>query len=128
MRSHGLPGFPDPTAVAGGGVHLDVPPAMATSTAYLAATDDCIKLQPAPTPPNGAATQQLINRLRAFAACMRKNGLPHFPDPNGNGVIALTGTGIDKDAPSVVAAGKRCLAEAGINLPAAPARAGRSTP
>jgi hypothetical protein len=114
MRSHGLSSFPDPTAVSGGGVHFDVPPAMATSAAYGAAMRACVKFQPAPTAPSGAQLAQLIGKLRAFAACMRRHGLSNFPDPTAQGHFDLAGTGLSKTSPGVVAAGKVCLTATGI--------------
>lgn len=114
MRAHGLSSFPDPTAVAGGGVHFDVPPAMATSAAYGVAMHACVKLQPPPTAPSGAQLGQLVQKLRTFATCMRKHGVPSFPDPTGSGHFDLAGTGISKTSPRVVAAGKLCLPAAGI--------------
>lgn len=126
MRAHGLPDFPDPTSVPGGGVHFDVPPAMATSATMAAAMQSCQKFQPPPTPPSGSQLAQLTTRLRAVAACMRHHGFPTFPDPNGEGAIDLAGTGIDKNSPALVAAGRICLRSAGIPLPALPVGAASS--
>jgi hypothetical protein len=44
-----------------------------------------------------------------FAACMRKNGVPNFPDPNGQGVITIgSGSGIDPRSPKFQAASQTC--------------------
>ncbi len=45
--------------------------------------------------------------LLAFAQCMRDNGVPDFPDPDGGG-INLNGTGIDRNTPEFQAAHKAC--------------------
>jgi hypothetical protein len=44
-----------------------------------------------------------------FAACMRKHGVQNFPDPNGQGVIAIhSGMGIDPGSPTFTAARSAC--------------------
>jgi hypothetical protein len=47
----------------------------------------------------------------AYSACMRKNGVPKFPDPDKNGGLMLRagpGTGIQPDSPQFKAADKAC--------------------
>jgi hypothetical protein len=45
----------------------------------------------------------------AYAACMRKNGAPNFPDPDANGEIQITeGQGLDPNLPSFKRAEKAC--------------------
>jgi hypothetical protein len=41
-----------------------------------------------------------------LSECMRANGVPNFPDPNGNGVIQ--GTGFNPESPSFQAARNKC--------------------
>lgn len=44
-----------------------------------------------------------------FSACMRKHGLPNFPDPNGQGVIMIhSGEGIDPGSPAFQSARTAC--------------------
>jgi hypothetical protein len=44
-----------------------------------------------------------------FAACMRKHGLPSYPDPNGQGVITIhSGMGIDPGSPAFASARSVC--------------------
>ncbi len=44
-----------------------------------------------------------------FAACMRKHGVPNFPDPNGQGVITIhSGMGIDPGSPAFRSARSVC--------------------
>lgn len=70
------------------------------------------------------------NRQQAlkFAACMRANGLPNFPDPNANGVIqGNSGAGINPGSPQFQAAGKKCqkyTPRGAAPSPAAQARVG----
>jgi hypothetical protein len=47
----------------------------------------------------------------AYSACMRKNGVPKFPDPDSEGRLLLRagpGTGIDPESPQFKAAAKAC--------------------
>jgi hypothetical protein len=44
-----------------------------------------------------------------FSACMRKNGVTNFPDPNGQGVITIhSGMGIDPGSPAFSSARSVC--------------------
>ena len=44
-----------------------------------------------------------------FSACMRKHGVPNFPDPNGQGVITIhSGMGIDPGSPTFRSARSVC--------------------
>ena len=44
-----------------------------------------------------------------FSACMRKHGVTNFPDPNGQGVIAIhSGMGIDPGSPAFTSARTAC--------------------
>ena len=45
---------------------------------------------------------------RAYSACMRKNGVPNFPDPQGGKLIMKQGSGIDPNSPQFQAAQKKC--------------------
>jgi hypothetical protein len=119
MRSHGLPSFPDPTAVPGGGVHINVLPAMATSTAFATASRNCEKLEPAPTPPSAAQLAPIVTHLLALASCMRQHGVANFPDPTSQGAFHLSGLDINRNSPTVRAAIKTCLPNADLPSSAA---------
>jgi hypothetical protein len=44
-----------------------------------------------------------------YSACMRKHGVPNFPDPNGQGVITIhSGMGIDPGSPAFTSARSVC--------------------
>lgn len=44
-----------------------------------------------------------------FSACMRKNGVPNYPDPNAQGVITIhSGMGIDPGSPAFHSAQTTC--------------------
>jgi hypothetical protein len=84
MRSHGLPNFPDPDASgsirlkAGSGSGPD-------STQYESANQACKSLLPNGGVQSPAEQAQRRASLLAFAACMRKHGIPNFPDPDSQG-------------------------------------------
>ena len=66
-------------------------------------------------PPGGAHNGfQLSMRVDAadgekFSACMRKHGLPNYPDPNSQGVITIhSGMGIDPGSPAFRSAQATC--------------------
>ena len=50
-----------------------------------------------------------------FSQCMRANGVPNFPDPNGQGVIQ--GSGIDPSSPQFATAQKACAKYMGAGKP-----------
>jgi hypothetical protein len=89
MRSHGVPGFPDPSGNAG------VPkPAVVSAlravgdTRARAATDACANLIPAGGlggQPNPTLTPQQEQDYLNAAACMRSHGIADFPDPTFSG-------------------------------------------
>ena len=79
MRSHGVPGFPDPSP--GGGFALRTSRINQQSPAFQSAKRDCAALQPGgsePPPPISAAAQA---GMVAKARCIREHGVPGFPDP-----------------------------------------------
>ena len=66
-------------------------------------------------PPGGGGGQfQLSMRVDAadgekFSACMRKHGLPSYPDPNSQGLITIhSGMGIDPGSPGFRSAQATC--------------------
>ena len=82
MRSHGVRDFPDPVQGANGqvslgGLGLDSPQANSARQA-------CRSLAPAGTAVQAvSATQQ--KAFLNWAACLRANGVPDFPDPTFSG-------------------------------------------
>jgi hypothetical protein len=103
VRANGIPDFPDPKFNAGGGTSLNLPPGLdqAKVDKALAA---CKKYQV-----NGGEPSKLdperLDKLRAYAKCMRDNGITNFPDPTDQGI---QGDGLDMDSPSVKAADAKC--------------------
>jgi len=91
MRSHGIKNFPDPTSGSGGlRLELSTSPGSGTviadgitfsGPAFQAAEKACAKLLPGAGAPPPPPTNQQKRQALEFAACMRKHGVPDFPDP-----------------------------------------------
>lgn len=121
LRSHGLPNIPDPGSHGGGSLFgAGINP---QSPAFQSAVRACQKLQPGG---NGPPTMSEARRLAAlkFASCVRKHGLPDFPDPvasaTGNtptlvihGLEFTLGPGLDPRSPVFRQAAAAC----GLSLP-----------
>jgi hypothetical protein len=94
MRANGLTNFPDPQSTTGGegfpgGViatsadSLVVDGITFAGPAYERAAKACAAYLPPGGPPPKLSAQQL-QRVLAFARCMRHNGVPSFSDPDAN--------------------------------------------
>src|SRR5262245_6169046 len=112
MRKNGVPNFPDPNAQG----QISISSAAGIdpgSAAFQHARQACQKDLPnrgAPTPAQQAQARQAA---LAFSACMRKNGVPNFPDPQflGGGKVAIrigSGAGIDPKSPQFQHAQQVC--------------------
>ena len=77
MRSHGVPSFPDPSTNGPGENEVEINP----SPAYQAAMKACGIYEPGATARVPAPSERHKMLAVAFAKCMRKHGLPAFPDP-----------------------------------------------
>jgi hypothetical protein len=49
-----------------------------------------------------------MDRRRAYAQCMRDNGVSNFPDPNPNGQSGVGHEAISRDDPKFAAANEKC--------------------
>ncbi|AQZ69222.1 unnamed protein product [[Actinomadura] parvosata subsp. kistnae] len=106
MRSNGLKDFPDPvdgqfnTNFRRGTV-LDP-----NSPQWKAALDKCKDLQPAGfLGGGGQMSPEQQQKMIKYAECMRKNGVPDFPDPEGG---ALLSGNVDQNSPEYRAAAEAC--------------------
>jgi hypothetical protein len=88
MREKGVVNFPDPDQ--NGRIHLDPNTVDQESSEFRAAQEACrqyagtaAKVKP------DAQTQWSTEDKLKYADCMRKNGLPNFPDPDKNGQLVL---------------------------------------
>jgi hypothetical protein len=103
MRDNGLPDFPDPDPSGGlgvGGTTVD-----RGSAQYQNAIEACQDLRPAGTDQGETNTEQL-DKMRAYAACIRQNGVPDFPDPGPDGFDPSTFA--NNDDPAFVKAQEAC--------------------
>jgi hypothetical protein len=109
MRKNGVPNFPDPQRT-GSGTSLPFDP---DAPGFENAQRTCRRLLP-----NGGnssqqeQTEQLQEALD-YAACMRENGVPKFPDPRASGGGIEWGelgarVGVDPESPQFKAAEDAC--------------------
>ncbi|HTV12028.1 MAG TPA: hypothetical protein VME20_09210 [Acidimicrobiales bacterium] len=112
MRAHGIADFPDPSAgggieISGGGPNSDLNP---NSSQFSAAQNACQKYMPFGHPTAQQEAQAQASAL-AFAACMRKNGVPDFPDPqflSGGRIAEKITSGMSPNSPTFQAAQQKC--------------------
>jgi hypothetical protein len=106
MRSHGVVNFPDPNS--GGGINLSSGTGIdPDSPQFQAAGKACRQYFPAPHLSQAQIAHQEQSLLK-FAACMRKNGAPNYPDPKFAANGAVTEGGPDPNLPNLQAASKAC--------------------
>ena len=125
MRSHGVPGFPDPQGYAGGNVKLTIH-GLGAGPQVQAALNACSSLLPrgGPQQTDQQTRTQLADEL-SFARCMRSHGLSRFPDPTAQGgltVAMVQAQGIDVHSPAVLRVVQTCLPASHGGLTAAKVR------
>ena len=82
MRSHGEPSFPDPNAQGQVKDQLTASGINVNSPQFRAADGACRRLLPnGGTGTTPAEVQQEWSEFRSFARCMRRHGVPNWPDP-----------------------------------------------
>lgn len=113
MRSHGVPGFPDPTTRA---FKFALTPSSgnARSPSFRSAVTACRHLLPdgGPSSESPARTQARIAAALAFARCLRSHGFPNFPDPTSSGELntqMVVQAGINLHQPAVLEAADGCV-------------------
>jgi hypothetical protein len=115
MRSHGVPGFPDPSSSPRDfKFALDPRSGNASSPAFRVALGTCQHLLPdgGPSSESPARRQARIAAELAFARCLRAHGFPNFPDPNSSGELTpemVTQAGIDIHQPAAIQAADACV-------------------
>jgi hypothetical protein len=109
MRSHGVPGFPDPDSK--GNFLIKGPELGGSPRQYQAADKACRHLLPNGGQMTAAQQQKALSQALKFSACMRAHGLPSFPDPTaekGGISLRLGGSGIGPNSPQLRAAQQAC--------------------
>jgi hypothetical protein len=126
MRSHGDPDQVDPTIDANKDIHITFPANASgngpdvlgggTSSsnpcqAYLTAASTALRGGVPLQKPDPA-------KLEKFSQCMRANGIPDFPDPNGSGlsIQAHPGSDLNPNNPTFKNASKVCAKKAGVPI------------
>ncbi len=104
MRSHGVPGFPDPNS-SGAFPKVSAQQLGVSSTLFEAAQNHCRYLLPnGGSGPSQTQVQQIMNGMLKFAQCMRSHGVSNWPDPvvdaGGNPEFYLDGK-INQNSPQV---------------------------
>jgi hypothetical protein len=117
MRAHGLKQFPDPGGprTNGSEVQISILGVRVPSTmdihapAFQSAMHVCIEKATGGQPPPKATAAQRQAAL-GFSRCMRRHGVPNFPDPTfKNGGIGETPPpGVSPSAPALLHAQKVC--------------------
>lgn len=119
MRSHGAPNFPDPTKGPGGeGFAISATPGSSVLTvdgiafngpAFETAVRTCKLFGGGTAPPPISESQKLV--ALALAQCMRRHGVPNFPDPTfpaAGGIKRQLPTGVTINTPAFQQASKAC--------------------
>ena len=111
MRQHGIPDFPDPVVDQHGQIQL--PDTAAGNNAkqemgsHPEAQQACEPILER-IPPNqrgtsrgpGQFSQEDLANLLKFAQCMRRSGIPEWPDPKADGSFPLSGTPLETEGKS----------------------------
>jgi hypothetical protein len=100
IRAHGVPNFPDPSP------GRSISPGAFNPKSLRSAINECVKLMPQVAPP--ALVPHKLGPLLAYARCMRKGGVPGFPDPDSQGHFPASIRQIDTNSPRFQAAIKTC--------------------
>jgi len=111
MRSHGVPGFPDPDSH--GTITITVSTSLdPAAPLFQRAVAACQHLVPPGKTLSQAQYQRMKQRLLSFAACMRSHGVPNYPDPtfSNGGVSQGSGpkSGVDANSATFRAAQRTC--------------------
>jgi hypothetical protein len=128
MRSHGLPGFPGPDSSGSIPKNQVASLRQADPTVFDSAESACGHLLPAGGG-NGETPAEIAqdwSQDRQFAKCMRRDGVPTWPDPSDRSpndtrpVFRITAVGLNGNSPQLRAKAEHCVSELHmIGLPVA---------
>jgi hypothetical protein len=112
MRSHGVPKFPDPEPVAGG-MRISIGPESGINPngpQFKRVERVCRRLLPNGGRQTPQEQAKQLQQALDFSACMRRHGVPKFPDPKAGpgGGIELPRIGVNPKSPQFKAAQKAC--------------------
>jgi len=108
MRSHGVPGWPDPNSYGGFDKSKLTQQQLGAGSAQVhAAQLACQHLLPKSSVAE-QQTQRIVAQALRFSRCMRDHGITNFPDPDSNGGIRIPDSLQDNGGPRYGAALKAC--------------------
>ena len=107
MRSHGIPGYPDPNVHGNALFSLG---GVDTHSPQFQSADETCQKQTGFGHFSAAQQQQGMTAMLKYANCMRAHGITNFPDPfeNSQQMGFNLPAGIDPNSPRVKAASKTC--------------------
>jgi hypothetical protein len=116
MRAHGVPQFPDPKQQGNGAsLTLDRSSGVNPDSAEFKAAQQACRAYAPGGGTNGTVPAKVRQQALAFSACMRKHGVPNFPDPQfTGGGVKVQATGLNPQSPQFKAAQQACQADAPI--------------
>jgi hypothetical protein len=105
MRAHGVPNFPDPGRPA-----ADQPGINQQAPAFQSSEQQCDKLTNNPEPKRSPASKSQRLAALAESECMRKHGVPNFPDPTflSSGGSSVNLNGLNPQSPAFKQAQAAC--------------------
>ena len=110
IRSHGVPGFPDPVQTPDGGYGYRTNGIDPNSAAFQGALQACKAL---PSPWNSTGAQLSSAQQQAWlswAQCIRAHGQPNFPDPTFSG-SEVHDSGVASNSPQLQSAMDACTSQ-----------------
>ncbi len=119
MRAHGVQSFPDPQHFVGGDVKLTLRGYGPDNPQIQSAMNACAALLPGNGSSGPALTAADRTDYLKAAACMRRHGIPNFPDPvfENNSVQFNTPSSLNKNSPIAVRAVTICRKLIPLGLP-----------
>ncbi len=120
VRENGVPDFKDPAPGVGMGEGIDL-----NSPTFKKAVEACEDVMPTPFLRNNTDENWSTADKRTYAACMRSNGVPSFPDPDRSGAFKLDDN--DPNTPRFKKAEQACKQHQPQNIPSmTPSKTGGS--
>jgi len=93
VRAHGYPEFPDPQIDGQGKPHFPPSPQIKSIGQQMQTTcGPILSRLPAAAQGRTPVTPAELHQETLFAGCMRRHGLPDWPDPRPDGTFQLAGT------------------------------------
>jgi hypothetical protein len=108
MRSHGVPGWPDPNVYGGFDKSKLTQLQLGAGNARVGAAQSACQHLLSTSSVTQQETQRIVAQALRFSRCMRSHGIINFPDPESNGGIRIPDSLQDNGGPTYAAALKAC--------------------